>query len=248
MCDATHVFIAEDHPVVRYGLRMLLEAMPGVSVVGETGDGSEVVDRVLQLDPDIVLLDISLPNRTGIEILATLRQKRVRARILIVSMHTDERYVLDALHCGASGYMLKSSVLEELKLAISSVREGYRYLSTPLSSRAIDAYVSWTQETGKEAGKEAGKETGKEESPPVQPRAPASDKLELDQELTSRQREVLLLMAEGYGNSQIGHRLGISPRTAEIHRAHVMRRLNLSSQTEVVLYAVRHGLISVVEP
>jgi two-component system response regulator NreC len=229
--DPIHVLLAEDHPIVRCGLRALLEAMPGVVVVGESGDGSEVVDLVLQLDPDVVLLDITLPHQTGLEIVATLTQKRVRARVLILSMHDEEEYVLKALRNGASGYMLKSADLEELKLAIRSVLEGHRYLSTPLSNRAIDAYVIGAQEPAKA---EAPRSEAVHESPKEDPDG-----------LTSRQREVLQLMAEGYGNSQIGHRLGISPRTAELHRAHVMRKLKLHSQTDVVLYAIQRGLISV---
>lgn len=231
--DPIHVLLAEDHPIVRCGLRALLEAMPGVLVVGESGDGSEVVDLVLQLDPDVVLLDISLPNQTGLEIVADLTRKRVRARVLILSMHDEEEYVLRALRSGASGYMLKSADLEELKVAIRSVRDGHRYLSAPLSNRAIDAYVV------------GGQEPSKAESPPHVQAPAAESPQEVQDGLTSRQREVLQLMAEGYGNSQIGHRLGISPRTAELHRAHVMRRLKLQSQTDVVLYAIQRGLISV---
>jgi two-component system response regulator NreC len=234
MSDPIHVLLAEDHPIVRCGLRSLLEAMPGVIVVGESGDGAEVVDLVLQLDPDVVLLDISLPNQTGLEIVAALTKKRARARVLILSMHDEEEYVLTALRSGASGYMLKSADLEELKLAIRSVRDGHRYLSTPLSNRAIDAYIVGTQETAKA------------EAPRVEPpRAEVPREREEENGLTSRQREVLQLMAEGYGNSQIGHRLNISPRTAELHRSHVMRKLNLHSQTDVVLYAIQRGLISV---
>lgn len=232
MSDPIHVLLAEDHPIVRCGLRSLLEAMPGVIVVGESGDGAEVVDLVLQLDPDVVLLDITLPNQTGLEIVAALTKKRARARVLILSMHDEEEYVLTALRSGASGYMLKSADLEELKLAIRSVRDGHRYLSTPLSNRAIDAYIVGTQEAAKA------------EAPRTEP-PPAEVPRDEQNGLTSRQREVLQLMAEGYGNSQIGHRLRISPRTAELHRAHVMRKLNLHSQTDVVLYAIQRGLISV---
>lgn len=232
MSDPIHVLLAEDHPIVRCGLRALLNAMPGVVVVGESGDGAEVVELVLQLDPDVVLLDISLPNQTGLEIVAALTEKRARARVLILSMHDEEEYVLKALRSGASGYMLKSADLEELKLAIRSVRDGHRYLSTPLSNRAIDAYIVGTQEAAKV-------ETPRAEPPPAE--APREEQ----DGLTGRQREVLQLMAEGYGNSQIGHRLGISPRTAELHRAHVMRKLKLHSQTDVVLYAIQRGLIAV---
>ena len=215
------VLLAEDHPIVRQGLRVLLNAMPGVVVVGESGDGAEVVDLVLKLDPDVLLLDISLPNQNGIEIVEILTQKRARARALMLTMHDGEEYVLKALRSGATGYVLKSAELEELRLAIRSVIAGHRYLSLPLSDRAIDVYAVQSFEQG---------------------RANASD--DSYARLTTRQREVFRLMANGYGNSQIGQELGISPRTVELHRAHVMQKLKLSSQTDVIRYALQRGLIS----
>lgn len=199
----------------------MLASMSGINVVGESGDGAEVVDLLLQLDPDVVLLDILLPNQNGIEILKALTQKRSRSRVLMLSMHDEEEYVLDALRNGAAGYLLKSADLDELRLAIRSVISGHRYLSTPLSERAIDAYSVLSRQSA--------------------PPSPADDRYGL---LTSRQREVLRLMAQGYGNTQVGLMLGISPRTAELHRAHVMQKLKLSSQTDVVCYALQRGLIS----
>lgn len=222
MSSPIRVFIAEDHPIVRQGLRALLSAMPGICIAGESGDGAEVVELVLQLDPDVVLLDILLPNLDGIEIVKSLTQKRARARVLMLSMHDQEDYVLKALRNGATGYMLKSADIEELRLAIRSVIAGHRYLSAPLSDRAIDAYAVRLEE------------------PPKSDEADDSYGL-----LTNRQRQVLQLMADGYGNTQIGLHLGISPRTAELHRAHVMQKLKLSSQTDVVRYALQRGLISI---
>lgn len=144
MSPPIRVLLAEDHPIVRQGLRALLTVGPSFEVVGETGDGSEVVDLALQLDPDVVVLDIELPNRDGLEIISTLTQKRARVRVLVLSIHDKDDYVLQALRCGASGYLLKSVDLEELEVAIRAVTSGYRYLSTRLSERAITAYADRT--------------------------------------------------------------------------------------------------------
>ena len=126
MKTPTHILLAEDHPLVRQGIRALLTNVPGYDVIGETGDGAEVVDLVLQLDPDIVLLDISLPNCTGLEIVASLTEKRTRARVLMLTMHNEEEYVLKALEKGAAGYLLKTVTLEEMQLALRAVQMGYR--------------------------------------------------------------------------------------------------------------------------
>ncbi|HMU41331.1 MAG TPA: response regulator transcription factor [Pseudomonadota bacterium] len=221
MTTPIRVFIAEDHPIVRQGLRALLGTMSGVTVVGESADGAEVVELVLQLDPDVVLLDILLPHLDGIEIVKLLTQRHSRARVLMLSMHDQEEWVLNALRSGAVGYVLKSSDLEDLHVAIRSVIAGHRFLSAPLADRAIEAYSSRTPEPSRLAAKDQGYEL-----------------------LTNRQREVLRLMADGYGNLQIGRILGISPRTAELHRSHVMHKLKLSSQTDVVRFALQRGLIS----
>lgn len=222
MSAPIRIFIAEDHPIVRRGLRELISSMPGMNVVGECGDGAEVIKLVLELDPDVLLLDVGLPNQDGIEIVKNLTKKRSRAQVLMLSMHEQEDYVLKALRSGATGYMLKSADIEEMQVAIRSVVAGHRYLSMPLSQRAIAAYSAGAQDV------------------------PLASEAEEDRysALTSRQREVLRLMADGYGNNQIGTQLGISPRTAELHRAHIMQRLKLTSQRDVVRYAVQRGLVS----
>jgi DNA-binding NarL/FixJ family response regulator len=229
MKTPTHILLAEDHPLVRQGIRALLTNVPGYDVIGETGDGAEVVDLVLQLDPDIVLLDISLPNCTGLEIVASLTEKRTRARVLMLTMHNEEEYVLKALEKGAAGYLLKSVTLEEMQLALRAVQMGYRYLSIELSDRAISTYSRGSTPTAKPPASEAG--------------LPRKGRDSVEQ-LTNRQREVLRLMASGNGNAQIAHILDISPRTVELHRANVMHKLGLTSQSAMVRYALARGLIS----
>lgn len=219
MSAPIQILLAEDHPIVRQGLRALLSTSALLSVVGETGDGTEVMDLVSQLDPDVLLLDIMLPGLGGLEIMAQLTERKSRCRVLMLSMHAEESYVLKALRSGAAGYALKSADLEELQRAIRTVADGHRYLSAPLADRAIDSY---SQKADDESAERA-------------------DPFE---QLTNREREVLRLMAEGYGNIQIGHHLGISHRTAEIHRANVMRKLGLASQTAVVRYALQRGLVT----
>jgi len=229
MKTPSHILLVEDHPIVRQGMRALLSAVPGYTVVGETGDGAEVVELVFQLDPDLVLLDISLPNRTGLEIMELLSAKRARSRVIMLSVHDEEEVVLQALSKGAAGYLLKSVTLEEMQLALRAVLMGYRYLSIELSDRAISSYA-------------------KVSPPALEPTYPAEpaagkkrDSVEL---LTNRQREVLRLMASGNANAQIAHILDISPRTVEIHRANVMHKLGLTSQSAMVRYALACGLIS----
>jgi DNA-binding NarL/FixJ family response regulator len=218
MSEPIQILLAEDHSIVRQGLRAILSASSQLVVIGETGDGTEVVDLVSQLDPDVLLLDIMLPGLNGLEIVQHMTEKKSRCRVLILSMHTEESFVLKALRSGAAGYALKSADLEDLQHAIRTVARGHRYLSASLCDRAVDAYIKSEEETGGRA-----------------------DPFE---QLTNREREVLRFMAEGYGNIQIGHHLGISHRTAEIHRANVMRKLGLSSQTAVVRYAIQRGLIN----
>ena len=231
MKTSIHILLAEDHPIVRQGIRALLTTVPDYVVIGETGDGAEVGDLVLQLDPDLVLLDISLPNRTGLEIVGSLTEKRVRARVIMVTMHEEEEYVLQALKKGAAGYLLKSVTLEEMQLALRAVLRGYRYLSIELSDRAISSYSRGSVQVPERAAAAA-----------AQPKAGnAQNSVE---RLTNRQREVLRLMASGNGNSQIARILEISPRTVELHRANVMHKLGLTSQSAMVRYALAHGLIS----
>jgi two-component system response regulator NreC len=207
--------LADDHPLVREGLRALLEADPDFSVVGQADDGVEVPSLVEQLCPDVVVLDLMMPGRSGLEVTHELAQRRDAPPVLILSMHDSEAYVSEALRSGAAGYVLKQAPAAELAVGIRAVAAGVRFLSPPLTERALDAYL---------------RRVGGEPDP--------------YDTLTPREREVLALAAEGHTNADIADRLFISRRTVETHRARAMHKLGLRSHVELVLYAVRRGIVT----
>jgi DNA-binding NarL/FixJ family response regulator len=213
--NRVRIVVADDHPVVRQGLRAVLQAQPDIAIVGEAADGREVLDLVEGLAPDVVLLDLMMPGLGGLEVTRRVAQRFPRVHIVILSMYADEGYVLEALRNGATGYVLKGASAADLVRAVREVAQGRRYLSPPLSERAIQSYVE-------KAGA-----------------AP----LDLYETLTAREREVLQLAAEGQSNPDIAVRLGISFRTAETHRANLMRKLGLQNQTDLIRYALRRGII-----
>ena len=209
------IVLAEDHHLVREGLKRLLETERNFRLVGEAGDGLEAVRLVEQLKPNILLLDLMMPRLHGLEVIRQLRRDTA-TKTIVISMHSDEPYVVEALKNGAAGYVLKDSTHAELIKAIKAVVAGQRYLSPSLSDRAIDAFLQ---------------------------RGPDSATDSYDT-LTSRERVVLQLTAEGNNSAEIGRRLFISPRTAETHRANIMRKLGVRSQTDLVRYAIRKKIIS----
>lgn len=211
----TSIVLADDHTVMRQGLRALLEAEPGFSVVGETADGLEVARLVERLGPDVLIVDVMMPGLSGLEATRQVRQRAPRTRVLVLSMYRNEAFVLEALRNGASGYVLKDASAADLVQAVRAVMAGRRYLSPAISERAIEAYVELAK----------------------------AGTLDPYATLTPREREILHLAAEGYGNPEIAARLAISPRTAETHRANLMRKLGLQSQTDLVRYAVRRGIL-----
>lgn len=211
----TTIMLADDHPVVRQGLRAVLEAEPDFEVIAEAGDGLEATRLVERLKPDVLVVDIMMPGLNGLEVTRELRQRSPETRVVVLSMYADEAYVLEALRNGAAGYALKASVSTELVHAVREAAAGRRYLCTPLSQSAIDAYIE-----------KAGSGT--------------RDLYEL---LTTREREVLQLAVEGCSNPDIAARLGISPRTAETHRLNLLRKLNLETHTDLIRYALRRGII-----
>ena len=211
----TSIVLAEDHHIVRQGIRALLEREPGFSVVGETNDGLEAAQMVEQLRPDVLVLDLMLPTLSGLEVARQARQRSPDTCIVILSMHANEGYVLEALQAGAMAYVLKESPSDELVRAIRNAIAGRRYLSPPLSERAIEIYIE-------KAG------------------AGAADPYNT---LTNREREVLHLAARGYTNADIAAKLSISPRTVETHRARLMRKLHLNSQVDLVRFALRRGIL-----
>ncbi len=210
---AVNVILADDHIMVRQGLRAVLELDGSIRVIGEASNGLEAVSLIEKLKPDVALVDLMMPELGGLEV---TRQVAKQTHILIVSMHANEAYVLEALRNGAYGYVLKDSTTQELKEAVLRVAKGLRYLSPSLSERAIDIYA------------QSGRET-------------VYDPYD---SLTTREREVFQLVAEGLSNGEISARLKISPRTVEIHKSNVMHKLNLYTQTNIVRYALRKGILN----
>jgi len=208
------IVLADDHHVVRQGLRALLEVAPDLIVVGEAADGAAAAEITVRLAPDVLILDLAMPGN-GLEALRQVAQRAPRTRVVVLSMHSSEAYVVEALKGGASAYVLKDATASDLVRAVREVTAGRRYLSPPLSEHAIDAYTS---------------------------RALAAT-AEPHEALTARETEVLRLAARGDSVHQIALQLSISPRTAETHRANFMRKLGLHSQTDVVRYAIRHGIL-----
>jgi len=215
----TTIVLADDHNVVRQGLRTLLEGEPGFEVVGEASDGHGAVDLVSSLQPDVLVIDLMMPNLNGLEVVRQVGKKFPTTRSIILSMHSNESYVVQALKYGAAGYVLKESIADELVRAINEVSIGRRYLSPPLSDQAIEAYSNKSEEH-------------------------EPDPYEL---LTTREREVLQLAVEGYGNKEIGERLSISPRTVESHRANFKQKLGLKTQTDLIRFALKQGIIAMEE-
>lgn len=213
------IVLADDHPVVRHGLRALLEAEPGFAVIGEAIDGAEALDIVAQTRPDVLIADVMMPGMTGLEVTTQVAQRWPATRVLILSIYRNEAYLLAALRNGAAGYILKSAAAEELLRAVREVAAGRRYLSAPFAERAIEFYTH--------------------------PMEPA--RLDIYETLTLREREVLLQMAEGLTSQEIGAKLSISPRTVEVHRTHILQKLDLRNQTELVRFALRRGLLSLEE-
>lgn len=211
----TTIVLADDHRIVRQGLRALLEAEPDFRIVGETGDGLEVIRLVERLQPDVLVLDLMMPGLSGLEVTRRVSQCSRQTRVVILSMHANEAYVLEALRNGAASYVLKDASAADLVQAVREVAAGRRYLSPPLSARAIEVYVQKAKDVT----------------------------LDSYETLTDREREVLHMAAEGYTNAEIATRLSISPRTVETHRARMMRKLGLRAQTDMIRYALRRGII-----
>jgi len=214
---AIRILLADDHNIMRRGLRLLLERQAGFEVVAEAADGREAAERAEATRPDIVVLDIAMPNMSGIEAAQRIRALLPQAAIVILSMHSDEGYVLRALKAGAKGYLLKDSAESDLIDAIKAVSEGKAFFSPEISKILVEDYVRDMRKRG------------------------AEDSYEL---LTSREREILHLLAEGKSNKDIATLLDLSLYTVETHRRNLQDKLNLHSLAELILYAVRKGVIS----
>ena len=213
------LFIADDHTVLRNGLKRIIEENSGYKVIGETGDGLEIVRQVRKLVPDMIILDISMPNLRGIEAINKIRKFNKKIKILILTMHKNDEYVYECLVNGAQGYLLKEDADTELIAAIKEIRHDEIYISSSFSSEVIRKLV---QHRSKERGK-------KQRS--------------VFKDLSPREREVLKLIAEGNQNKRIARKLGISVRTVEHHRLSIMRKLRVSNTVSLVKYAIKVGLV-----
>jgi two-component system response regulator NreC len=213
--NVIRVFLADDHTIMRRGLRVLLEAEKDIEVVGEAEDGREAAERIIADRPDVVLMDISMPSLNGLEATAKIKNVCPDVHVLILTMHDNEEYVHRILQVGASGYILKQAAETELLVAIRSVHKGQRFLSPSISERFVEAYLQRHQD-GEDGGFAI---------------------------LTSREREILQLLAEGKTNKEIAALLGISVKTVDTHRTHLMEKLQAHSGAQLVLHAVRRGLV-----
>jgi two-component system, NarL family, response regulator NreC len=213
----TRVLLADDHVLIRAGLRMVVDAQPDLTVVGEAGDGREAIAMAESLKPDVVVMDIGMPTLNGIEAAHQVREKLPGTQIVMLSMHSDEGYVLRALKAGAKAYLLKDSAETDLARAIRAAAEGKSFFSPAVGRVLLEDYVRKLQRTGGE------------------------DSYDL---LSPREREILQLVAEGKSSKEIANLLNLSVYTVETHRARVMQKLNLRGIPELILYAVRKGIIS----
>lgn len=210
----TTAIIADDHEIVRRGLRGILEGEGGCRVVAEASDGLSAAQLTEKHKPHLLILDLNMPRLHGIEVLRQVRTSSPHTRIIVLSMHNDEPYVIESLRAGASAYILKGSESQEILQALKEVMAGRRFLSATLSEWAINALV-----------------------------AKPADENDPLQSLTQRERMVVQLAAEGHTNAEIAEKLFISPRTAETHRTNLLRKLGLQTQTDLVRFAIRKGLI-----
>jgi len=209
--------LADDHTVMRTGLRVLLERQTSLEVVGEAENGRETIQLAASLRPDVVVMDVGMPVLNGIEATKTIVTEDPSIAVVILSMHADESYVMRALKAGARGYLLKDSAPADLLGAIQAVTQNKSFFSPKVSRILAEDYVRVLKQKG------------------------AVDSYDL---LTSREREILQLLAEGKANKEVAAALNISPYTVETHRSHILEKLNLHNPAELILYAVRKGIIS----
>jgi DNA-binding NarL/FixJ family response regulator len=209
--------LADDHKMIRAGLRLVLEQQADIAVAGEADDGREAVSLADELKPDVIVMDVGMPNLNGIEASLQIKQARPEAAIVMLSMHSDEGYILRALRAGAAGYILKDSAEADLVSAVRAVAEGKSFFSPKVSKILLEDYMRKLRKTG------------------------AEDSYDL---LSAREREILQLVAEGKSSKEIANLLNLSVYTVETHRGNLMQKLNLRGIPELILYAVRKGIVS----
>jgi len=209
------IVLADDHRIVHEGLRSLIETEPDITVIGEANNGLDAIRLIETLQPNVLLVDLAMPDLNGLEVTRRVKKRFPQIHIIVLSMHADEAYVLEALRHGASGYILKEASVTDVIKGIQEVVAGRRFLSAALSQQTIDAYLERVKEG------------------PLDPY----------DRLTVREREILQMTAESQSSSEVGRRLFISPRTVEIHRQNAMRKLGLRNQGELIRYALKKGIL-----
>lgn len=209
------VLLADDHTLVRAGIRALLESVDGVDVVAESGDGRECLELIAKHRPDVALLDIGMPGLSGLEVAKRVVQESPKTKVVILSMHADTTHVTQAMRAGVAGYLLKGAAVAELPLALQAVMRGETYLTPKISKHVVDAFLRDSDE----------------EPEPLA-------------ELTTRQREILQLIAEGHSTKEIAGILDVSVKTVETHRMRLMDRLDIHDVPGLVRFAIRAGLVS----
>lgn len=218
MRETYRIVIAEDHTILREGLRAILAADPGLEIVGEAEDGREAVRQAASKAPDLILMDLSMPRMNGLEAIREIRRQSPGTKILALTVHSSEEYVLAALEAGADGYVLKDATRSELVMAIRRILEGKRYLSPGISDAVIEGYLEGRRQ--------------------LRPETPWES-------LTQREREILKLIAEGYKNKEVADYLCISLKTVEKHRANLMKKLDLHNAAALTAYAIEKKLVAV---
>jgi DNA-binding NarL/FixJ family response regulator len=220
---AFRILVADDHEVVRRGLCALLQSQPEWEVCGESGDGRDAVDKVAKLKPDVVILDIGMPSLNGLEATRQILKTNPQIKILILTLHDSDQVVREVLNAGARGFLLKSDAARDLVAAVEALRRDKTYFTSKVASMVLDGYLK------------NGVGTGTSPTP-------------TRNRLTPREREIVQLLAEGKSTKEVAVALGLSVKTAETHRSNIMRKLELHSVSDLVLYAVRNNIVHVVQP
>jgi DNA-binding NarL/FixJ family response regulator len=217
MSPKYRIVIAEDHTILREGLRSLLSSSPDLEIVGEAGDGREAIRCVEKLKPDLILTDLSMPRMNGMEAISEIKKQSPKTKILVLTVHKTEEYILATLQAGADGYLLKDSTHAELLMAVKHVLSGKHYISPGISDKVLEGYLEGKKTLKKQTSWET---------------------------LTHREREILKLIAEGYRNKEIAEELCISVKTVEKHRSNLMEKLNLHNVQALMALAIEKGLVS----
>ena len=211
------VLVADDHTILRQGIKALLDNQEGIEVIGEAKDGREALEIIEETLPDVILMDIAMPGLNGLEATRRIKKKFPRMKVLVLTMYTNEEYIFQILNAGANGYLVKETAFQDLISAIKAVYKNEAFMSPSISKKVINSYIKRAQD----------------------------DEEQTCEILTTREREILQLIAEGNSSKKIAEGLFISPKTVETHRTHIMDKLNIHNRTGLIKYAIRKGMVDV---